>query len=96
VVVENVTTGQTVTKNVSSSYPLCEENAEWIVEDYEENGELVPFTDFGTVTFTNAYATTTSGSQITPDGATIIDIEQNGKVLTSVTESSSGVTISYQ
>ena len=93
--IENLTTGQTVTENLTSSSALCEENAEWIVEDYEEGGSLVPFTDFGTVAFTNAYATTTSGSQISPNGAQIIDIEQNNKVLTSVTESSSGVTISY-
>ena len=93
--IENLTTGQTVTENLTSSSALCEENAEWIVEDYEEGGSLVPLTDFGTVTFTNSYATTTSGSQITPDGATIIDIEQNGVIYTNVTETSNGVIIQY-
>ncbi|KAF8673947.1 hypothetical protein AX14_005273 [Amanita brunnescens Koide BX004] len=94
-VIENLTTNQTVSKNLNSTSALCEENAEWIVEDYEENGKLVAFTDFGTVNFTNAYATTTSGSQISPNGATIIDIEQKGKVLTNVTETANGVIITY-
>ena len=94
-VIENVSTGQTVTKSLSSSSALCEENAEWIVEDFEENGSLVPFANFGTVTFSNAVATTSSGSTVGPSGSTIIDIEQNNQVLTSVSTSSSSVTISY-
>ena len=94
--IENLTNGQQVSQQLSSSYALCEENAEWIVEDYEEGGSLVAFCDFGTVAFTNAYATTTSGSHISPDGAQIIEIEQNGKVLTGVTENSNGVTITYE
>ncbi len=84
-----------MTKSLSSSYALCEQNAEWIVEDYTQGGGLVPLCDFGTVAFTNAYATTNSGSKVSPNGATVIDMKQNGKVLTSVTESSSGVTIKY-
>ncbi|KAI0040157.1 hypothetical protein FA95DRAFT_1503242 [Auriscalpium vulgare] len=93
-VIENVTTGKTVTKSLTSSAALCEENAEWIVEDYDENNSEVPFANFGTVTFTSASATTGSGS-VGPSGATIIDIRQNNQVLTSVSTSSSGVTISY-
>lgn len=53
-----------MSQSLSPSSALCEENAEWIVEDYEDCGSLVPLTDFGTVTVTNAYATTSSGSQI--------------------------------
>lgn len=94
-VVENLTTGTTVSKSLTSSYALCEENAEWIVEDYQENGSLVSLCDFGTVTFTNAYATTKSGTRVSPNGATLVDLEQNNKVLTSVAEHSSGVTIKY-
>lgn len=93
-VIENVTKGKTVTKSITSSSALCEENAEWIVEDYEEGSSLVPFADFGTVTFTNAEATTSSGT-VGPSGATIIDIEQSNKVLTSVSTTSSSVTVSY-
>ena len=92
--IENLTTGKTVTKSITSSSALCEQDAEWIVEDYEESGGLVPFANFGTVTFTSASAGKSSGSS-GPSGATIIDIEQNGNVLTSVSTSSSSVTVKY-
>ncbi|KAL1965257.1 hypothetical protein VTN77DRAFT_5859 [Rasamsonia byssochlamydoides] len=93
--VENVSTGQTVTHTFSGeSAALCEYNAEWIVEDFEEGGSLVPFANFGTVTFTGASATD-DGSSVGPSGATIIDIEQNNKVLTSVSVSGSEVVVQY-
>ncbi|RAL07795.1 A4/G1 family peptidase [Aspergillus homomorphus CBS 101889] len=94
--VENVTKGKTVTHTFSGGVDgdLCEYNAEWIVEDFEQNSSLVPFANFGTVTFSNAYATK-SGSTVGPSGATIIDIEQNNNVLTSVSTSSSEVVVSY-
>jgi hypothetical protein len=98
-VVENVSTGTTVTHtftNEASEGDLCEYNAEWIVEDYEENGSLVQFADFGTVTFTSCSATD-NGSKVGTSGATIIDIEQNNKVLTSCSvPSSSEVTCTYE
>jgi len=97
-VVENVTTGKTVThtfKNEGSEGDLCEYNAEWIVEDYEEGSSLVSFADFGTVTFTGASAIQ-SGSKVGTTGAQIIDIKQNNKVLTSCSvPSSSEVTCTY-
>jgi hypothetical protein len=98
-VVENVSTGTTVThtfSNEGSEGDLCEYNAEWIVEDYEENGSLVQFADFGTVTFTGCSATD-SGKTVGTSGATIIDIEQNNKVLTSCSvPSSSEVSCTYE
>ncbi|KIL61663.1 hypothetical protein M378DRAFT_82209 [Amanita muscaria Koide BX008] len=94
-VIQNLSNGQTVTQSLSyPQYPLCEQNAEWIVEDFSSGGGLVPFCDFGTVTFTNAVAYMNGGGSITPNGATEIDIQQ-GTVLTSVSESASGVTIKY-
>ncbi|KKY20475.1 putative glutamic protease eqolisin [Phaeomoniella chlamydospora] len=88
-VLENVTTGKTVTHTFSGeSNTLCETNAEWIVEDFSENNSLVPFADFGTVTFTDAYATTSSGT-VGVSGGSILDIKQNGQVLTSVSTSGS-------
>ncbi|KAF3767008.1 acid proteinase [Cryphonectria parasitica EP155] len=94
-VVENVTKGTTVTHTFTGqSAALQELNAEWIVEDFEEGDELVPFANFGTVTFTGAEATTSSGT-VTAADATLIDIEQNGEVLTSVTVSGSTVTVKY-
>ncbi|KAG6845249.1 hypothetical protein H0H87_011984 [Tephrocybe sp. NHM501043] len=94
-VITNKTTGKTVSKSLTSTAALCEQNAEWIVEDFESGGSLVPFANFGTVSFTSASATTSSGTTVGPSGSTLIDIEQNGEVLTSVSTSSSGVTISY-
>ncbi|KAJ6496336.1 peptidase A4 family-domain-containing protein [Mycena sanguinolenta] len=66
-----------------------------IVEDFDEGNSLVPFANFGTVTFTSAQATTQSNSVVGPSGAVIIDLEQNNKVLTSVSSSSSFVTVTY-
>ncbi|KAJ6630335.1 aspergillopepsin [Mycena sp. CBHHK59/15] len=94
-VITNVSTGQTVSKALTSTARLCMENAEWIVEDFEEGSSLVPFANFGTVTFTNAKATTSSGSTTGPSGSVLIDIEQSGKLLTSVSSSSTSVTVSH-
>jgi len=94
-VVENVSSGTTVTHTFSgeSSDPLCEYNAEWIVEDFESGDSLVSFADFGTVTFTSASAVKSGTVGVT--GATIIDIEQT-KVLTDCSVSgSSEVTCTY-
>ena len=94
--IENVSTDESVTHTFSGGVDgdLCEYNAEWIVEDFEEGNSLVPFANFGTVTFSDAEATDGS-STVGPSDATIIDIEQNNKVLTSVTVSSSSVTVEY-
>ncbi|EJT97836.1 hypothetical protein DACRYDRAFT_91302 [Dacryopinax primogenitus] len=95
-VIENLTTGETVTQDITSSSALCEQDAEWIVEDFTEGNSLVPFANFGSVAFTSAEATTSSGSTQGPSGATyIFDIEQNNKVLTSVTTGTSTTTITY-
>ncbi|KAJ5453876.1 uncharacterized protein N7458_004832 [Penicillium daleae] len=96
-VIENVTTGKTVSHTFSSGSTqgsLGEVNAEWIVEDFESGGSLVEFANFGTVTFTGAQATD-NGSKVGPSGATLIDIQQNGKVLTSSSVTSNSVKVSY-
>ncbi|KUJ12839.1 uncharacterized protein LY89DRAFT_195318 [Mollisia scopiformis] len=96
-VIENVSTGTTVTHTFTGGEDgdLCEYNAEWIVEDYEEGDSLVTFADFGTVEFTDCSATDGSGT-VGTTGATIIDIEQNNKVLTSCSvPSSSEVLCTY-
>lgn len=94
-VIQNLSTGQTVSKSLTSSSSLCEQNAEWIVEDFESGGALVPFANFGTVTFTGASATLVSGGTTGPSGSTLIDIQQNGRVLTSASTSSNSVTVSH-
>ncbi|KAM6490268.1 Peptidase A4 family domain containing protein [Amanita muscaria] len=89
--IENLTTGQSESQSLSSpSYPLCLQNAEWIIEDFKGSGSMVPFCDFGTVAFSSASAYLHNGRAISPNGAMVLNIEQNGKVLTSVSESSSG------
>ena len=93
-VIKNNSNGKSVSKSISSSSALCEQDAEWIVEDFEEGGGLVPFANFGTVTFTGASAKTASGST-GPSGANIIDIQQGSTVLTSVSTSGSSVTVQY-
>jgi hypothetical protein len=100
VVIENTSTGQSVTQSASapsSSSVLGGQNAEWIVEDFDSNGAQVAFANFGTVLFTNAVASTSSQS-VGTDGATIIDIEDSSNnILTSVSlPSSSEVSIVYQ
>ncbi|KAF2085963.1 hypothetical protein K490DRAFT_45638 [Saccharata proteae CBS 121410] len=94
-VIENLTTGKTVTKSLTSSSALGGENAEWIVEDYESGGSLVNFADFGTVLFTGATAKTNTETVGTSD-ASIIEIKQSKSVLTTVTiPSSSEVKVVY-
>ncbi|KAK2612269.1 hypothetical protein QQS21_001695 [Conoideocrella luteorostrata] len=94
---ENLTTGQKVSHTFSSTpSTLCETNAEWIVEDFESGGSLVPFANFGTVTFTNAVAKGSSGT-ISPAGSTIIDIRDpnSQQVLTDCGVSGGDVTCRY-
>ncbi|KAI0738297.1 acid proteinase [Daedaleopsis nitida] len=90
----NHSTGQTVSHSFSGQPALCQENAEWIVEDFSEGGGLVPLANWGTVTFTGVSAGTSSGTA-SPAGATIINMEQNGRVLTSVSTSGSQVSVQY-
>jgi len=94
--VENLVTGLIATANFTSSVALCQQDAEWIVEDYEVNGGLVPFVDFGQVVFTSAMAATTTTSGIVgPGSATLVEIEQNNVALTSSSVDDSSVTVTY-
>ncbi|KAJ6144878.1 hypothetical protein N7470_008773 [Penicillium chermesinum] len=95
--VENTSNGQKVSHTFTSGEveaSLGEVNAEWIVEDFEQNGSLVPLVDFGTVTFTDAEAVD-NGATVTPAGAQILDIKQNNQVLTDSSVSGSSVTVKY-
>ncbi|KAL9107937.1 MAG: hypothetical protein Q9227_007259 [Pyrenula ochraceoflavens] len=98
-VLENLTTGQTVSKSLtapSSSSHLGGQNAEWIVEDFESGNSLVPFANFGTVLFTGASASTSSSTEGT-SGATIIEIQNSSRqTITDVTiPSNSEVQVQY-
>ncbi|KAI9458531.1 peptidase G1 [Boletus coccyginus] len=90
---ENLTNGQTGFTQLNSTYPLCQQNAEWIVEDFQgSDGNMVSLTNFGTVTFTDAVAI--GKKTYTPDGASVCDISQD-QVLTSVSVDGSSVTIKH-
>jgi hypothetical protein len=94
--IENLTTRKTVTKSLTSTSALGGENAEWIVEDFEEGDSLIAFADFGNVTFTDCVAATSQSSKGVSE-ATIMDIENTSdEVLTdtSVVDASS-FTVSY-
>jgi hypothetical protein len=97
VTLTNLSTGKTVTHSFSGeSAKLCETNAEWIVEDFESGNALVPLANFGTVTFTGASVTTTSGGTVGVSGAEIMDIKQGSTVYTDCSVSgSSTVTCKY-
>ncbi|EFQ27406.1 peptidase A4 family protein [Colletotrichum graminicola] len=93
----NLTTGKKVTHTFTSTpSTLCETNAEWIVEAFQEGGKQVTLADFGTIEFTGATASGSGGS-ITPSGAEIFDISPNGgkTYLTQASSSGSTVTVSY-
>ncbi|KAE8349841.1 peptidase A4 family-domain-containing protein [Aspergillus coremiiformis] len=97
--IENRSTGQKVSTRVSapdSSSHLGGQNAEWIVEDFEQNGSLVNLVDFGTVVFTGAEAKTANHQTVGLSGATVIDLLQGNQVVTDVTiDSDSSVTVKY-
>ncbi|RFU31375.1 hypothetical protein B7463_g4965, partial [Scytalidium lignicola] len=96
-VITNESTGQRVSKALTapeSSASLGGQNAEWIVEDFEEGGSLVSLVNFGSVTFTGATASTASTTE-NASGADIIDIRTGNTVYTSVTDSGNSVTVTY-
>ena len=76
VTLENVSSGKSVSKALtapSSGSDIAGKNAEWIVEDYEEGSSLVPFADFGTITFTDCTAKTGSET-LALSSASVIEI----------------------
>lgn len=94
---ENLTSGQTVHHTFTSPpSTLCETNAEWIVEDFEQGGSLVPFANFGSITFTDASAQGSAGT-VTPQGGTIIDLRDpdTQQVLSTCSTSGAELTCKY-
>ncbi|KAI2640970.1 peptidase A4 family-domain-containing protein [Xylaria nigripes] len=79
---ENLTTGDQVSKRFTNeANTLCEWDAEWIVEDFESGGSLVPFADFDSVTFSEASATQ-NGRNVGVSGASILDIVVGQNIVT--------------
>lgn len=96
---ENVSTGVTVSHTFTGqrSGVLCGKDAEWIVEDFTEGSSLVPFANFGSVSFTGASAVV-GGTTVTPGSApanTIVLVSSSNSALTSTTVSGGTVAVSY-
>lgn len=82
----------------SSQYALVGQDAEWIVEDYLNNGSEIPFVDFESVTWSDCIAQTSSSSTDLSDANTIIvELVESGTQYTDITiKSASSVEITYQ
>ncbi|KAH7245211.1 peptidase A4 family-domain-containing protein [Fusarium tricinctum] len=94
---ENLTTNQKVSHTFTNTpSTLCETNAEWIVEAFQEGGSQVNLANFGTVTFTDASVSGTRGTS-GPSGAQIIDIsaDQGQTVQAQGSLSGNSVTVQY-
>ncbi|KAI1330033.1 peptidase A4 family-domain-containing protein [Xylariaceae sp. FL0255] len=91
--------GQTVSNvfTANQSSPLPGATAEWIVEDFSSNGGLVPFANFGSVTFTDATAQINGATVNAGDGnPTNIGLESSsGSVITSTSVDGSSLTVTY-
>ena len=92
--ITNESTGQSASTSITSSSSLCQENAEWILEDYTKDDELVPFAYFTNVTFPEAEACTSGGNSYGPSAGEEIDIFQKGEQWTTAKVSGNSITIS--
>lgn len=96
VLIENTSTGQSVSHILTSTSALCQTSAEWIVEDYQLGGETVPLANFGMVKFTGAQVVAHNGV-LGPEGATLINMANGaGDVLADTQIDSTSVTVTYQ
>lgn len=90
---ENLTTGKRVNTPYSNMRDrLCLTDAEWIIELGGGAGSLA---NFGTWTFEKASATGSAGT-VTPEGAEIWDIAENGQQQTDCSADASGVTCKHR
>ncbi|EKM49843.1 uncharacterized protein PHACADRAFT_106079, partial [Phanerochaete carnosa HHB-10118-sp] len=93
VVITNESTGDIITETASTG-TLCMGEADWVIENIGVDAGLPPLADFGTINFTDVSAATSSGP-LDITGATILNIEQNGTVLTSVSALPSEIDIVF-
>jgi hypothetical protein len=93
----NNTKNQKVTHTLSSTYPLCFVDAEWIVEDFSSGGETVPLANWGTVQFSKASATASNGTAISASIAAPADMVRDEHYIaqSSIDSTTGTVTIKY-
>lgn len=93
---DNLSTGKSINHTwTNNPHTLCEKDADWIVEDFGE--PPVPYVNFGSVTFTNAKASTADGTTILPSQGEIITMQKDdGTVMTSCTRNGDDVTCNWQ
>ncbi|KAH3904267.1 hypothetical protein HBI56_008450 [Parastagonospora nodorum] len=94
----NLSTGQSMGKTLTAARgsELCQQNAEWIVEDFTYDGVQVPMSDFGMVVFTNAAATHSDGSKEGLERATVFNLRKDGDYYTEATiDSASQATVNF-
>ncbi|KAG7284453.1 hypothetical protein NEMBOFW57_010826 [Staphylotrichum longicolle] len=90
VTLKNNSKGKSVSHSFQGeSVTLCQAEAEWIIEDFQLDGQFVPFANFGSVTFTRASATAADGRTVGVSGSRILDLKKDNKVLTTCSTSGS-------
>ncbi|KAK9443732.1 Concanavalin A-like lectin/glucanase [Metarhizium brunneum] len=95
--VENLSSGHAVSHTFTSesAYPLCETDAEWILEDWQYDGQPVALENWGTIKIFDTVAKS-PGKQVTAAGSGIVNININGQTLTSSSVDSDGtVSVTY-
>ncbi|UNI14296.1 hypothetical protein JDV02_000939 [Purpureocillium takamizusanense] len=97
VTIENLSNGQAQSHVFQGEgRALCASDAEWVVEDFgsDYNGNHVPFVDFGSVEFLDAVASGPNGN-VTPQGASIVNVEIDGAYRTDCGSNANGVRCNY-
>ncbi|KAG6373807.1 peptidase G1 [Boletus reticuloceps] len=93
VMVKNLRNNQTATQQFNSTERLCGKTAEWIVESLVIEDPKSPLVNFGTVTFADVQVG--GGKDFGPQTDSILNIIENGKVLTSVSVEDDSVLVKY-
>jgi len=97
-IIQNLSTGKSITQKFTGQAALCQNSAEWIVENFGSLVEQYPFANFTTVAFTNTTATVGGKTPKLVDntGSGIYGIKKNEKARTEcLTPSSSTVTCRF-
>lgn len=92
-IIENHTTCETVGELLTSSNEICKSGVNWAVELWGDGNSTNSFADFGTITFSNAVASTPNGKS-GPSNATGYSFGE-GKNLTTVWTTDTEVAVQF-